>query len=179
MVLLLEAQTAAAETDVHLNPPATPVSVGAASLNYTRHTSVPRVTIPGSYTLTDVVTNSGAAVATNVHIQFDLPMGFSVNNASSVDDALGDLAVGMTITRTYIVHVADTALPGRYPHEAIASAVNTDSVMADVLVDVTRPAVLGASTLAETGQTPWAIFLAGCLFLAFGAILLPITPRHS
>jgi hypothetical protein len=159
-----------AQTNIGLNPPADPQPVGGAVLSYHRQLSVPRLTIPGQFVVTDTVKNVGSLSATNVTIRQELPPGWTVKGQSTLSFSLGDIAAGETASRETTIIVATNSIPGRFANEATATADGLDPVQSSVPLDLTRPAVLGATALAETGQSPIALCILGLIFLTGGLV---------
>lgn len=160
-----------AET-VNINPPTTPIPIGGALLKYSRSLSVPRLTIPGTFVMTDTVRNVGDLVATNVVVTQSLPPGWTANGSSTISLSFGDIAPTVTQSLSTTITVTSASVPGRYANEATVSASGISPLQADQPIDLTKPAVLGASTtLAETGTnaTPFLIF--GLLLMVTGVVL--------
>jgi len=159
-----------------LNPPGKPVAVGQAVLQISRQIDPPHLSLPGSYTITDTVTNSGTATAYNVVISQDLTAGFSFDHEAKLTVKIGNIGASETVTRTSTIEVSNLAVPGRYSNDATVSATGLDPIETSAIIDVVKPAVLGAATtLAETGVNSiyMIIYLAlGGLFIAAGLGLL-------
>ncbi len=101
-----------------------------------------------TYTL--VVTNTGDADATNVVVTDNLPDGFvflATGKATRTWN-LGTLAAGATETLTYKVVVGNSVLAGQHVNRAFVTADFFDPIVAEAIVTVRVPQVLG---LADTG----------------------------
>lgn len=157
-----------AASDIRLNPPSEPTPLGGAVLTYRRQVSVPRLTIPGQFSITETVGNTGVLAATNVAVRQELPPGWTVDGQSSMTLSLGDIAAGEQVVRTTVITVTTNAAAGRFANEAIVSANGLSSVEASAMIDLTRSAVLGASTLAETGVSAWPMLILGSSLLVVG-----------
>lgn len=161
---------------VSINPPTEPVTAMTAALQLLVTVDQPTVTPPAKIQLTFILTNTGAASATNVAIDNLLPVEFAYVDGLPADlKALGDLAPGDTITKTYAVSIPATVKTNRYVDEAIASAANADSVESTVMLDIQNGKVLGAAdstveTLAETGMSPLVVMLLGLTFVVTGSV---------
>lgn len=161
---------------VSINPPTEPVTASTATLQLIVTVDKTTVTPPAQIQLTLILTNTGANTATNVSIDNLLPVEFAYVNGQPTDlKALGDLAPGDTITKSYAVTIPAAVKTNRYVDEAIASATNADSIESTVTLDVRNGKVLGAAdstveTLAVTGTSPLLVMLLGLTFVVLGSV---------
>lgn len=165
-----------AET-INLNPPAEPIKAGQPVLTFKRSVNVPRVSIPGSFVLTDTVKNTGTASAKNVIIKETLPAGWTVEGENVLKIELGLIEPGKTKTAYTTITVSSDSFPGRYANEAIVTADEAGSIQANAPIDLTLPQVLGATTsLAETGSNNFIFYGLG---LGIFGILMIGKPAHK
>jgi len=148
-------------TALGIDPPSEPIPVGPAVLDYSRSVSVPRVTAPGTFVITERVRNVGGASANNVVITQTLPTGWTVDGSSTLRVSFDTIAVGQTATHASTVSISAASSVGRFPNEAMLTATGLDTLEATVPIDVTKPAVLGATTLPETGSPLAMLFVMG------------------
>lgn len=170
------ARPVSAAAPVSIDQPTTPATLTNAELKLTVAFDRSTATPPTTVDLTFIVTNTGSSVAQNVSLENTLPVAFTYRDpsAGAALAKLGDLASGDTISKTYAIDIPAGTAADRYVDEAIASAVNADSVQSEAPLDVTggpTGQVLGATddaTLAETGQSPVIVFTAGLILIALG-----------
>jgi hypothetical protein len=172
---LAAAPTSIQAESVQLTPPSGPVKVGGAVLKYKRQVSVPRVTIPGTFEITEIIENVGSLTARGVIVKQELPAGWTTGDAKTLNLDLGDIEAGQKVSKSSSIVVLSDAFPGRYANEATVSATGLESILADAPIDLSQPQVLGASTLAETG-TPITWALIGLPLILLGGALIARKP---
>lgn len=166
----------AAAAPVSINPPSTPSTIITTALKVTTSFSETSVTTPAQVKWSVIITNTGSTMAKSVTVENVLPVEFAYaeKGVPATLKALGDLAPGDTIAKTFAVNIPDGITGNRYIDEVTVSASNVDAQQYNAAIDVNGGKVLGAtdSTLAETGMSPIVIFSFGLLTILFGVGVL-------
>ncbi len=107
---------------------------------------------PGDSILYSVkISNEGTDAAHNVKLNDTMASGLTVvdNGQTFWKANLGEIPAGESKATSYTVKVNADAPTGNYPNLATVTADNHAAVSAEAVVAVTRPAVLGVSTVTE------------------------------
>lgn len=142
-----------------------------ADLNITKSVDSATATPGDTLTYTLVITNSGEADATNVVVTDNLPDGFVflAGGRTTRTWNIGTLAAGASKTLTYKVVVKDNVIAGQHINRAFVTADFFDPIVAEAIVTVKVPQVLG---LADTGAglQDLLTFVLGFILLAAGGL---------
>lgn len=128
----------------------TTTTQSAPKLSIVKTNSLTSFTNPGAtVTYTVVVTNATGATdsAREVALTDVLPTGFTyVGGGTTATYALGTIAPGASVTKTYQAVISTQQVAGTYTNTASAKGTNTETVTATSAVEVRVPAILGTST---------------------------------